>query len=243
MRRLDDKSRMSGDVHVRFRERLEGRFLWATRLIVTGDSKELLRDEVKPVIEAFLSDRGLELSAEKTHIVPIEEGFDFLGQHVRKYNGKLIIKPAKKAVKGLLAKVGGILKRNVSSKPAEVIRQLNPVIRGWANYHRHVCSKDTFSHVDCQIRQQVWRWAKRRHPNKPTGWIKERYFPAHASRQWVFTGVDEGGHEVRLVAAAATPIQRHVKVQGRATPYDPGYAAYFARRSARGRVYAPQGCI
>jgi RNA-directed DNA polymerase len=74
-----------------------------------------------------------------------------LGQHVRKYNGKLIIKPAKKAVKGLLAKVGGIHKRNVSSQPAEGIRQLNPVIQGWANYHRHVCSKETFSHVDCQI--------------------------------------------------------------------------------------------
>ena len=79
------------------------------------------------------------------------------GEHVRKYNGKLIIKPAKKAVKGLLAKVGGILKRNVSTKPAEVIRQLNSVIRGWANYHRHVCSKKTFSHVDAQIWRKLWR--------------------------------------------------------------------------------------
>jgi RNA-directed DNA polymerase len=135
----------------RFKHRMGNMVRYADDFIVTGGSKELLRDEVKPVIEAFLADRGLELSAEKTHIVHIEEGFDFLGQHVRKYNGKLIIKPAKKAVKGLLAKVGGIHKRNVSSQPAEVIRQLNPVIQGWANYHRHVCSKETFSHVDCQI--------------------------------------------------------------------------------------------
>jgi RNA-directed DNA polymerase len=227
----------------RFKRRKVNFVRYADDFIVTGATEELLRDEVKPVIEAFLGDRGLELSQEKTHIVRMEEGFDFLGQHVRKYNGTLIIKPATKAVRGLLAKVEGILKRNVSTKPAAVIRQLNPIIQGWSNYHRHVCTKETFSHVDWQIWRKVWRWAQRRHPNKPTGWIKERYFPAHASRQWVFTGVDEGGHEVRLVAAAATPIQRHVKVQGRATPYDPAYAAYFARRSARGRVYAPQGCI
>jgi RNA-directed DNA polymerase len=175
--------------------------------------------------------------------VPIEEGFDFLGQHVRKHNGKLIIKPAKKAVKSLLAKVGGILKRNVSSKPAEVIRQLNPVIVGWASYHRHVCSKKTFSHVDSQMWQQVWRWTKRRHPNKGLRWLKARYFPAGATRQWVFTGVTEEGQEVHLVQAAATPIQRHVKVRGTANPYDPMQVAYFARRQAKGRVYGWQGCI
>ena len=219
-----------------FKRRKVNMVRYADDFVATGDSKELLRDEVKPVIEAFLADRGLQLSAEKTRIVRIEEGFDFLGQHVRKYNGKLIIKPAKKAVNGLLAKVGGILNRNVSTKPAEVIRQLNPVIRGWASYHRHVCSKDTFSHVDWQIWQKVWRWAKRRHPNKRTGWIKERYFPAHGTRRWVFTGVAEGGKEVRLVAAAATSIQRHVKVQGRANPYDPAHAAYFAGRRVKGRV-------
>ena len=227
----------------RFKRRKVNMVRYADDFVVTGDSKERLRDEVKPVIEAFLADRGLELSKEKTHIVRIEEGFDFLGQHVRKYNGKLVIKPAKKAVKGLLAKVGGILKRNVSSKTADVIRQLNPVIRGWANYHRHVCSKDTFSHVDWQVWRKVWRWAKRRHPNKRAGWIKDRYFPAHGGRQWVFTGVDEGGQEVRLVAAAATPIQRHVKVQGTANPYDPAYATYFAKRRAKGRSYAYQGGI
>jgi RNA-directed DNA polymerase len=227
----------------RFKQRKVNMVRYADDFIVTGDSKELLRDEVKPVIEAFLADRGLELSAEKTHIVPIEEGFDFLGQHVRKYNGKLIIKPARKAVKGLLAKVGGILKRNVSTKPAEVIRQLNSVIRGWANYHRHVCSKKTFSHVDAQIWRKVWRWARRRHPNKNVGWIKDRYFPNHGARQWVFSGVTEDGREVHIINAAATPILRHIKVRGTANPYDPAHAAYFARRRAKGRIYGSQGCI
>lgn len=128
----------------RFKQRKVNLVRYADDFIVTGDSEALLRDEVKPVIEAFLADRGLELSPEKTRLVHIAEGFDFLGQHVRKYNGKLIIKPARKAVKSVLAKTGGILKRNVSSKTADVIRQLNPVIRGWANYHRHVCSQGYF---------------------------------------------------------------------------------------------------
>jgi RNA-directed DNA polymerase len=225
----------------RFKQRKVNFVRYADDFIVTGDTEELLRDEVKPVIEAFLADRGLELSKEKTRIVRIEEGFDFLGQHVRKYNGKLIIKPARKAVKSVLAKTGGILKRNVSSKTADVIRQLNPVIRGWANYHRHVCSKDTFSHVDWQIWRQVGRWARRRHPNRSWKWIKARYYPPHAGRQGVFTGVVKGEREIRLVAAAATPIRRHVKVRGMANPYDPPYATYFAERRAKSRSYADQG--
>ena len=192
-----------------------------------------------PVIEEFLADRGLELSEEKTRIVRIEDGFDFLGQHVRKYNGKLLIKPARKSVTRLLAKVREVLKANPSTPTAAVIRQLNPIIRGWANYHRHVCSKDTFSYVDWQIWRKVWRWAKRRHPMKSAGWVKDRYFPTQGTRQWVFTGVSEGGLDVHLVAAAAKPIQRHIKVQGTANPYDPLHSAYFARRRAnKGRATA-----
>ena len=97
--------------------------------------------------------------------------------------------------------------------------------------------------VDAAIQRALWRWAKRRHPNKGQRWLKARYFPAQTTRQWVFTGVDEDGREVHLVNAAATPIQRHVKVRGTANPYDPAHAAYFARRQAKGRVYGSQGCI
>ena len=122
-----------------------------------------------------------------------------------------------------------------------MIRQLNPVIQGWANYHRHVYSRKTFSHVDCQIWHKVWRWAKRRHPNKGLRWLKDRYFPVKATRKRVFTGVTEGGQEVQLVQAVATTIQRHVKVQRSANPYDPSHAAYFVRRRGKGRVYSPQG--
>ena len=97
-----------------------------------------------PAVVQFLAARGLELSEEKTRITHIEEGFDFLGQNVRKYDGKLLIKPARKSVKALLDKVREIIKGNASATQEALIQKLNPVIRGWAMYHRHVVAKATF---------------------------------------------------------------------------------------------------
>jgi RNA-directed DNA polymerase len=81
---------------------------YADDFIITGRSKELLEQEVKPLVEQFMRERGLQLSAEKTVVTHIEEGFDFLGQNVRKYNAgkqyKLLIKPSKKNVKAFLEK-------------------------------------------------------------------------------------------------------------------------------------------
>ncbi len=73
--------------------------------IITGKTKEMLEYEVKPLVEEHLKERGLELSPEKTKITHINEGFDFLGQKVRKYNGKLLIKPSKKNTKNFLEAV------------------------------------------------------------------------------------------------------------------------------------------
>jgi hypothetical protein len=84
-----DQSRMSREAPVRFREGLGVKFPRATRLIITGSSQELLEGEVKPLVESFLKERGLELSPEKTHITRIEDGFDFLGQNVRDYGGTI----------------------------------------------------------------------------------------------------------------------------------------------------------
>ena len=124
---------------------LIGRWEFCQRLdngiIVTGSSKELLEHEVKPVVIRFLKERGLTLSEEKTKVTHIEEGFDFLGQNVRKYNGKLLIKPSKKNVKNFLEKVRKVLKKHKTAKQENVIRTLNPIIRGWANYHRHRCGQ------------------------------------------------------------------------------------------------------
>jgi RNA-directed DNA polymerase len=200
---------------------------YADDFIITGSSKELLENEVKPMVEQSLSTRGLELSQEKTRITHIDEGFDFLGQNIRKYNGKLLIKPSKKNVKAFLDKVRAIVKENKSAKQVSLINLLNPVIRGWANYHRHVVASRTFHTVDNKIWRLLWQWAKRRHPKKGKGWIKDKYFKKMNTRNRVF--VEETGEllpngkpkMVKLFNANDTPIRRHIKIKAGANPFDP----------------------
>ena len=208
---------------------------WADDFIITGSSKELLETEVKPLVEAYLKERGLELSPEKTRITPIETGFDFLGQHVRRYNdGKTIVKPSVKNKKAFLMKVRQVIKGHAQAKAGNLIRLLNPIIRGWANYHRHASSKQTFVKIDNAIFHALWRWARRRHPNKPRRWVKEKYFHAIDQRHWVFCGEGIGRNDkpirVRLFAAADVTIKRHIKIKGEANPYDPEWEPYFERR-------------
>jgi len=189
---------------------------------------------VKPLVEAFMKERGLQLSAEKTLITHITDGFDFLGQNVRKYKNKLIIKPSQKNVKTCLEKIRKVVKENQGATAGHLILQLNPLIRGWARYHQHVVSKEIFQDVDSAIFEMVWQWARKRHNNKPRRWIKDKYFHVHEGRNWVFTGTvigREGAWEtVRLFRAAQTPIQRHIKLQGAANPFDPAWEVYFEKR-------------
>jgi RNA-directed DNA polymerase len=156
--------------------------------IITGSSYAFLEHEVKPLVAQFLSERGLELSPTKTHLTSIEDGFDFLGQHLRKHAGKLIIKPARKNVKTFLGHVREMVKANKQTTAGHLIAQLNPVIRGWANYHRHVVSKVTFNKVDTAIFKSLWSWATRRHPKKSRRWGAKKYFRTHQGRQWTFVG-------------------------------------------------------
>ena len=207
---------------------------YADDFIITGSSKELLEEEVKPLVESFLKERGLELSPEKTHITRIEDGFDFLGQNVRDYGGTILVKPSRKNVATFLEKVRGIIKASKHATAGHLIMNLNPVIRGWAIYHRHVSSKRTFSRVDHAIFRALWQWAKRRHPKKSRRWIKDRYFESIGGRHWIFHGEVAGREEtiqpVRLFAASSLPIQRHTKVKGEANPYDPAWEPYFEER-------------
>ncbi|MFB0535425.1 MAG: group II intron reverse transcriptase/maturase [Anaerolineae bacterium] len=203
---------------------------FADDYVVTGSSKVLLGEDIEPGVVEFLGERGLEASAEKTKLTDIEEGFDFLGQNVRKYKGKLLIKPSKQSVKEFLAKVRAIIAENQYASAGHLIMQLNPVIRGWANYHRHVVSKKIFQKVDHEIFRALWRWAKRRHRRKSARWIRSKYF----GRYWVFHGEvsDKDGNrrEVRIFRAAKVPIKRHVKVRAAANPYDPKWEHYFEKR-------------
>ena len=147
---------------------------YADDFVVTGLSKEMLETEVRPIVEQFLQERGLVLSPEKTCITHIETGFDFLGQNIRKYDGKLLIKPSKKNVKAFLEKVRGQVRANKSASQLNLIGLLNPVIRGWATYHQHVAASQTFGRADFEIWRRLWQWAKRRHRGKSKVWIRKR---------------------------------------------------------------------
>jgi RNA-directed DNA polymerase len=210
---------------------------YADDFVVTGNSPEVLEIEVRPLVEAFLAKRGLRLSAEKTVVRHVDAGFDFLGTTVRKYRGTMLIKPSKKGVFSFLESVRKLIKKHPTITTAALIGMLNPRIRGWANYYRRVVSGAVFSYVDHEIWKALWRWAIRRHPNKGRRWVKEKYFPARAGRQWVFTGAEKGAdgtkREVRLFSAASLPIRRHVLVRGDANPFDPEWRAYFEGRRRR----------
>ncbi len=208
---------------------------YADDFIVTGRSKDLLDKEVKPLIEQFLRERGLELSPTKTVITHVETGFDFLGQNVRRYSdGKRRVKPSKKNVKAFLDGIRRTIKAALGSSAADLIRQLNPKIRGWANYHRHTMNKSTIARVDNEIFSSLWRWARRRHPGKAARWRKQKYFANHDGHDWSFFGevLDDAGQRrnIWLLRADSTPIKRHIKIQGDANPYDPAYETYFEKR-------------
>jgi RNA-directed DNA polymerase len=210
---------------------------YADDFIITGSSRQLLEEEVKPVVQRFLAERGLTLSPDKTRVTHIDQGFDFLGQNLRKYKGKLLIKPARKSVKALLRKVRGVVKANAQATAGHLIVQLNPILRGWANYHCHGVSKATFGMVAYRISDIIWRWAVRRHPRKSKTWLKQKYFHTVGSRNRVFFGQIEGrdnqSHRIDLFDVAGVPIKRHIKIRNTANPYDPQWRDYFEQRQTR----------
>jgi len=210
---------------------------YADDFIITGKSKELLEKEVRPLVEEFLSTRGLELSPEKTSITHIDKGFDFLAVTLRKYGGKLLIRPSKKNVKACIDKVRKAIKDNKAAKQINLIKMLNPIIKGWANYHKTVNAKEAFRYVDNEIWRSLWQWAKRRHPDKSPVWIKKKYFKTAGDRNWVFVADDtekfypDGKpYVISLSRAFKVLIKRHIKIRGEANPFDPKFETYFEER-------------
>lgn len=207
---------------------------YADDFIITGKSKELLEDKVKPLVENFMDERGLSLAPEKTKITHINDGFDFLGWNIRKYNGKLLTKPSKKNVQAFLQDIRETVKANKQVKQDILIRLLNPKIKGWTNYHKSSVAKITFARVDHEIWQILWQWATRRHPNKSKYWIKTKYFKTVGNRHWVFAAKVNApdGKPINLTLATAsdTVIRRHVKIKSTANPFDPKDEIYFENR-------------
>jgi RNA-directed DNA polymerase len=206
---------------------------YADDFVVTGATRELLEQKVKPALTAFLAKRGLRLSEQKTVLTHIQEGFNFLGHTVRKYGDKLLITPAKSKVAAVRKKIGALIHAAVGLTQEALLRQLNPLLRGWANYYRNGAAKRTFDKLDYYVYHRLWRWIQRRHPNKSTTWKRRRYFTA-AGDKGVFSVQMEGKEGkprvLTLYRMVSTKIERHIKVKGTANPYDPNYTQYFAMR-------------
>ena len=215
--------------------------VYADDFIVTGRTKALLEDKIKPIVVEFLKQRGLELSTEKTKTTHISEGFDFLGVNTRKYNnGKLIQKPTKESVKCFMQDIRETIKRHQAAKTEVLIHRLNSKIIGWANYYRPYCSKRTFELISHQLFPPLWRWARKRHRRKGARWVSNKYFRTKGNRNWTFSAKisDKAGQlsYLDLAEIAHTPIRRHVKIKSAATPYDPAYEKYFQDRQLRQKL-------
>lgn len=220
---------------------------YADDFIITGESPEFLREKVLPIVREFLTERGLQLSEEKTVITHIGEGFDFLGKNIRKYNGKLLIKPCKSAVRSFLGKVRDIIKSSKSIKQEILIRRLNPVIRGWVNNQRYVVSSKVFSTVDYEIYKCLWQWAKRRHKKKSRKWIARKYWHDIDSRQWTFSvpyenqGTEGKPLYCKLEYATDTKIIRFKKIVAEANPFDEYWTDYFEEREGEKLLNSTKG--
>jgi RNA-directed DNA polymerase len=175
------------------------------------------------------------------------EGFDFLGCPVQRRGETLLLTPPKQQVQALRQDVRSGLKHHQTVSPAAVIRHLNPFIRGWAMYYRHVVSKQTFQTVDDHIWRALWRWATRRHPKKPKRWIYRRYFAVGKYGATFYANSrNRRGQTLRrrLERMPAIPLSRHVKVKGNASPDDPTLTAYGERRRCKmGRQRVAQGSM
>ncbi|MEZ2306808.1 group II intron reverse transcriptase/maturase [Paraburkholderia sp. RCC_158] len=203
---------------------------YADDFVITGDSKEMLESEVKPWVEAFLAVRGLRLSEEKTRITHIDDGFDFLGWNFRKYSGKLLIKPSKKNAQAFYRKVSETISGNKTVRQEDLIRLLNPMLRGWAQYHSPVVAKQAYNRMEYLVFRRLWWWSKRRHPQKNARWVGQKYFHSVGERQWVFAApvVWKDGSKglFELYQINGTVIKRHKKVKGDYHPFDPTWEQY-----------------
>jgi RNA-directed DNA polymerase len=210
---------------------------YADDFIVTAKSKTILIVYVLPAIKAFLEPRGLELSEEKTEIVHIKNGFNFLGQTFRKHGKKLHITPAKQGTLSLIRKVGTLIRKSANAPIVAFIKEINSILRGWAYYHRHVVASNVFARVDNYVYHQLWKMIKRRHPKKSAKWLFRKYWIA-SGRKWIFSVKVKLKNKFKtysVIRVSSIGIKRHKKIRAEANPYMPEDRFYFwTRRNIKG---------
>jgi RNA-directed DNA polymerase len=205
---------------------------YADDLVVLCHS-QLQAQQVKAVLSQWLTPRGLAFNEDKTQIVHLDTGFDFLGFNVRRYDGKLLIKPSTAAIQRIRERLRTATRALRGSNAAAVIAALNPVIRGWAAYYRGAVSKKTFGVLDDYLWKLTYKWATHSHANKPKTWVSARYFGKFnkfRNDRWVFGDHVTGSHVVKF---SWTGIVRHTMVKGGASPDDPTLTEYWATRRKR----------
>jgi RNA-directed DNA polymerase len=186
--------------------------------------------EVKARLAGWLAPRGLVFNEDKTSVVTLDEGFDFLGVNVRRYHGKLLIRPSKAAQRRIRERLRTEMWSLRGVNARAVIQRLNPIIRGWAAYHRTVVSSEVFAALDDYMWKLGYKWARHVHPNKSAHWAVARYYDRFNKARrdrWVFGDRQSGAY---LRKFAWTRIVRHQMVKGRASPDDPTMAEYWAKR-------------
>ncbi|HEY9710886.1 MAG TPA: reverse transcriptase domain-containing protein, partial [Oculatellaceae cyanobacterium] len=205
----------------------------------------------KDAISEWLKDMGLELKPSKTRIAHTlnwygqeSPGFDFLGFNIRqhpagKYTSgkhkdkklgfKTIITPSKEKVQGHIRHIAREIDNHKVAPQGALIGNLNPIIRGWANYYSAVISKAIYAKLDSLMFQKLQSWARRRHSNKGGHWVSRRYWHSIGGDNWSFA-TEKGGQTVsKLLKHAETKIVRHVKVKGDASPYDADHVYWSTR--------------
>ena len=191
-------------------------------------------------IARWLTDRGLELSHEKTTVRHLTEGFNFLGFNVRQYSVsntktgyKLLIKPSKESVKDFKHRMKREWTALVGHNADAVLNRLRPILQGWGNYFRTQVSTETFNALDHWMSYRARRWCRRTHPTKSWSWIARTYFGRHRvgrQNKWVFGNPKTGNH---LPYLSWMPIKRHNIVRYDASPDDPALRSYWKQREAR----------
>lgn len=136
-------------------------------------------------VAAVLAPMGLRLSAEKTRVVHIEEGFDFLGWRIQRRpwrsrtTGKKAVYtyPSKKSLNAIIDKVRRLTRRARHRTLEDLLRRLNPVLRGWCTYFRHGVCSNTFGYLDHFTLWRVIRWLRKRHPGVNMHTVVRRFLP------------------------------------------------------------------
>lgn len=140
---------------------------------------------------------------------------------------KTLIKPSKDSIKRHLEKIKETLSKGKALPQSAIIKQLNPIIRGWTNYFSTEVSSEAFKWLTHKTVLMLMRWSRRRHPKKSLTWIGKKYFTTHQGYQWTFYDKD-----LRLLRHSQTPIKRWIKIAGTKSPYD-GDWVYWSKRIAR----------